>query len=84
MMGFGVSKLLVLILLIVAVWYGWRFLRRFGEVREVLRRAQQAAQAQRSGAAPRLQAEDMVKCRACGTYVAAQGATRCSRPGCPW
>jgi len=30
------------------------------------------------------QIEETVKCRVCGAYVPAQGATSCGQPGCPY
>ena len=32
----------------------------------------------------RIEAEDMVACKICGTYVAANGARSCGRGDCPW
>ena len=31
-----------------------------------------------------IEAEDMVACTICGTYVAAKGARSCGRGDCPW
>jgi uncharacterized protein len=87
MFGFGLSKLIVLILVILGIWYGFKYMGRVEEVRQALRRAREAAErqaAQRGGGRPKIEAEDMVKCRACGTYVPARGASNCGRPDCPW
>jgi uncharacterized protein len=84
MLGVGFGKLLLLIFAILIVWYGYRYVVRVDEIRQKLRRAQEAAAARARGEAPRLDAEDMVKCRICGTYVTAKGATRCGRSDCPW
>ena len=88
MFGIGFSKLVLLVLVILAIWYGFKYAARLEEVRQALRRARAAAErgaAQATGG-PRqkLQAEDMVKCRSCGAYVAAHGAGKCGRPDCPW
>jgi uncharacterized protein len=71
---FGLPKLLVLVGLIALVWYGSRWLRRWQRLK-----ARHAA-AQR----PRLAAEEMRKCPACGVYVAAAGAGDCGRTDCPY
>ncbi|MDB5411407.1 MAG: hypothetical protein JWL84_6319 [Rhodospirillales bacterium] len=85
MLGLSFGKLLVLALLILAIWYGFKYAGRVEQVRQAVKRARAAAAGQqRGGGAQRLQAEDMVKCRACGTYVAAHGAGKCGRTDCPW
>lgn len=85
MLGLSFGKLVLLIIVILVVWYGYKYVARLEQIRQALYRARRAAEAQRQGGAPpRLKAEDMVKCRACGAYVAAEGAGRCSRGDCPW
>jgi hypothetical protein len=85
MLGFGFSKLVVLVILILAVWYGFKYVGRVEEVRQTLKRARDAAQrGSRSGGAAKIEAEDMIKCRACDAYVAARGAAKCGRGDCPW
>jgi uncharacterized protein len=85
MLGFSLGKLIVLIVVILVVWYGYKYVARLEQIRQALHRARRAAEAQqRGGGTPRLKAEDMVKCRACGAYVAAEGAGRCGRGDCPW
>ena len=81
MLGFGFSKLLVLAAIVLAVWYGFKFVGRLDK-----RRKEEAAEARRmaaSGASPK-EAGDMVKCRVCGAYVLARGAMDCGRPDCPY
>jgi formate-dependent phosphoribosylglycinamide formyltransferase (GAR transformylase) len=83
MLGIGFPKLIVLVALILLVWYGFKYVRRLEEVRQALRRAQDAARGGRGGA-KKVVAEDMVKCPSCGAYVAARGATKCGRTDCPY
>jgi hypothetical protein len=80
-LGGGFGKLIVLILVILAVWYGYKYVNRVNEIREALRR--KAAPRPERGGARRIKAEDMTKCRACGAYVA-EGAASCGRPDCPF
>ncbi len=70
---FAFPKLIVIILVIAAVWVGYRWLN--GVARELPRRR---------SASPRAtsKAEDLVPCGLCGAYVAA-GAPGCGRPDCP-
>jgi hypothetical protein len=86
MFGLGFSKLLLLVIVVIAVWYGFKYVGRVEEVRRNLRRARDAAERAQSRARgrARIEAEDMVKCRVCDAYVAASGAARCARSDCPW
>jgi uncharacterized protein len=102
MLGIGLGKLFLLVLLILVIWYGFKFVNRAEQVRQTFQRAARDAaargqprgqtrgqargraqsQAQRGG--PAIKAEDMIKCRACGVYVTASGASNCGRADCPW
>ncbi len=92
---FSLSKLLFLALVIGAVWFGWRWFNRVGEVgRERLREREQRRGGGPFGGgvnprAPNPTAggamtEDMEKCPECGAYVAPRSAVSCGRPGCPY
>lgn len=83
---FDLPDLVFVLLVIGAVWYGWRWLqaqRGLGP-RAGRGRPQQPHQSdpRRAAGPPGVPAEDLVSCRACGSYVAA-GAAECRRPGCP-
>lgn len=87
MFGFSLPKLLFTILVIAAVWYGFKMLARWQERRDGAEGAERTpARRRRRGrrdAAP-ADAEDMVACALCGTYVAASGARSCGRADCPY
>ena len=76
-------KFLVLILLIAAVWYGWRYINRKPP-------AKPSAPAEKARPTPKTIAEDLKPCPVCGTYMVVdpglppeQAATRtCGRPDC--
>jgi hypothetical protein len=90
MFGLSLSKLLVLLIVCGAVWYGLKYLK----VREraLARDAQRAAADRTSRAASGAAAggvgqaaavaEDLSKCPVCATYVA-RGAHGCGRADCP-
>ncbi|MGQ9365565.1 hypothetical protein [Azospirillum sp. ST 5-10] len=88
------SKLLLLVLVVVFAFFGWRWLKRVEAVgRERLReRGERPAPQGRGGAATASArggragetAEDMEKCPECGAYVAPRSAASCGRPGCPY
>jgi hypothetical protein len=82
MLAFSLSKLLLLLLIGAAVWFGFRYVNRADAVRRSLR--EELARRQQPEKASRVEAEDLVSCRACGAYVAARGATHCGRADCPW
>lgn len=68
------GKLLTLIMLAGAVYAAWRWHRR-GEL---------AREAEARAAQPRIPTESMVKCKACGVYVPAEGARNCGYADCPY
>lgn len=74
MFGMSLSKLLVLVLIVVGVWYGYKWLTR-------------GASAKRNGGrrgSGTPQASDLTACPACGTYVP-DGLRECPnhRTDCP-
>jgi len=88
MLGFSLQKLLVLAIILATVWYGFKFVGRLDAARrsrakEALKRAASRA-AGRPAAPEPPAAEDMVRCRVCGTFVPARRATACGRPDCPY
>ena len=85
MLGFSLGKLLVLIAIILVVWYGFKMIGRLDRQRreEVGRSSRGPMRKARKSAEPA--AEDMIKCRVCGTYVSAGPDTRsCGRRDCPY
>lgn len=71
-----IPKLVLLVAAFVVVWYAMRWLNRGPP---------QAAAGPRRGAArpqPRIEAEDLVSCGVCGTYLALN-ARGCGKAGCP-
>lgn len=77
-------KLLLLILLIAAVWYGWRYINRKPQAKPPAAAGPKASPAQKTIA------EDLKPCPICGTYMVVdpgltpeQAAARtCGRPDC--
>ncbi len=74
MFGVGLQKLLLLIAVLTAVWYGFRWIGRLAAERKALQR-----QGRRAGGG----VEDMVKCQLCGDYVPASGVASCVKANCP-
>jgi len=85
-------KILLLIVVIVFAWFGWRWVKRVQAIgREKLAGLDKENAAPGPTTAPpppRPQsgksAEDMEKCAECGAYVAPRLAGPCGRPGCPY
>jgi hypothetical protein len=67
----GLPKLFLIVLVIVAVWYAVRAVNR---MRPQMPPRQTQPRAQ-------IEAEDLVNCRVCGSYVAVS-ARHCGRPDC--
>jgi hypothetical protein len=80
MFGLSFGKFVVLAILILVVWYGFKHVMRTERVRQGPAPKRTAGE---SGSR-RIEAEDMTKCASCGAYVAARGASNCGRPDCPW
>jgi len=78
----GLPKLIVLIGIIVAVWYGFRFLGAVDRARRQAERVAKQAPGQRRTDVANV--EDTLKCRICGAYVPARQPTRCNCSDCPF
>ncbi len=97
MLGFSIQKLLFTVAVVVAVWYGFKWVGRMKQIRDQeakdrLRRDAQsgnkgASGGGASGGAPpdiNSDAEEMVECAVCGAFVAVRGARNCGREDCPY
>ncbi|HTZ76455.1 MAG TPA: hypothetical protein VMC10_01030 [Stellaceae bacterium] len=80
MLGFSLSKLVVLAVIVTGVWYLFRMLGGPPPKKNVPPSAGGEARPQGQR---RIEAEDTVRCTACGTYVTA-GARSCGRSDCPY
>ena len=74
----GLLKLVLMIAVGVAAWFGYRYFKRWqaaGGKLPTVRRAGQTASND---------LEEMVQCRICGTYVTAARPSACGRADCPY
>ncbi len=79
MLGFSLTKLLVLAAAIALVWYGFKWAGRVNRQRtggEVPRDDPAKAELE--------SAEELSKCDVCGTFVPVEGARDCGRAECPY
>ena len=83
MLGFSLTKLVVLAVVVAALWFGFRYMSRVDAIRRSLREELDRRRAP-PGATSAKEVEDLVKCARCGAYVAARNASACGRPDCPW
>jgi len=67
-----VLKIIVLLLIIGAVWYGFKMIG-----------ARNASKQTRDAKTDRIENEDMTACVVCGTYVTSK-PTNCGRERCPY
>jgi len=74
MFGFSIMKLLFTALVVVAVWQGFKWLKRREELQN--RRAETDLGSQSKAAQPDV--EEMVPCPDCGAYIAKGSNHRCT------
>ncbi len=79
MFGFSLTKLLLTVAIIAAIWYGFKYLGRIDRARKRALKGRK----DEPGSAP-TGAESLVKCPVCGTYVAPGGVETCGREDCPY
>jgi hypothetical protein len=92
MFGFSLTKLLFTVAAVLAVWYGFKWVGRMQTQRDAnakaalhaKRRRASAPHAPPPGPAAAMEAEEMIKCPACGDYVSASAAVHCGRKDCPY
>ncbi len=94
MLGFSIQKLLFTVAVVVAVWYGFKWVGRMKQIREKeardrLRRdaGETSGGGSASGGASNssaADAEEMVECTVCGAFVAVRGAKACGQDNCPY
>ena len=75
----GLFKLLLLAVVVVGTWYVSRTTAIGARRRAEERRARTAADKP-----PAVEAEEMVQCRLCGTYLVAARPGACARDDCPY
>jgi len=91
------EKLFLLIGIIAAVWYGFRFMGAVERARARGQRAQQQARGRRpaqpadrgtasgrNAASQMANVEETIRCRVCGAFVPARQPSRCGRGDCPF
>lgn len=88
MFGFSITKLIFTVVVIAAVWYGFKWLDRLGKERrdrlDASARGRGTGGSEGEARRPVEQAAEMKKCRVCGIYVAVDGAGSCGRSDCPY
>ncbi len=80
----GFLKLLFLAGAVAGVWYLFKMLAGPKVPPPEAKPQARGHGADNAARDPAIEAEDMVACKVCGTYVAANGARSCGRADCPW
>jgi uncharacterized protein len=74
----SLSKLLILVAIISAIWFAFRLIGQLDRNRrEAARKEKEQGRVQAS------QVDDMVKCAVCGTFTP-RGSRSCGKAGCPF
>jgi hypothetical protein len=82
---FNIDKILVLAIILVIVWQGFKLVGRLDLARRGARRDAGPTPGRPRAAGGAVQPiEDMVKCPSCGDYVPKGHATACQRASCPY
>ena len=85
MFGFSFAKLIFTVLIVMAIWYGFKWIGRIQELRDANARNQlRRGEKPEKSSPPANNAEDMIKCPACESFVAAKGVSSCGRDDCPY
>ncbi len=84
MFGLSIGKLLPTALVVVVVFYGWKWVGRVQAQRTEALKQAKTRRRNRPTPPPAADAVDMVQCPVCGDYVPARGATSCGRDDCPY
>jgi hypothetical protein len=87
MFGFSITKLLFTLAVVIVAWNGFKWFTRVQENRAVGKFSRGERPAMKQGSAKSdgaVNAEEMVKCSVCETYVSFQSAVSCGINGCPY
>ena len=79
MLGFSLTKIVVLVAIVAAVWFGFKCVGRLEK-----RRKEDLAAFRKPNPADIKGVGEMVKCLKCDAFVAANGAMKCVRSNCPY
>jgi hypothetical protein len=79
----GIPELFIILIVVFAAWHVVKAFNRLGSQTQPPRGAARGPQpTQRPQARPMIEAEDLVNCPGCGTYIAST-ARHCGRANCP-
>jgi uncharacterized protein len=87
MFGFSLQKLLLLLLIVGAVWYGFKFVNRLQQARDSEGKSRSRVRGSKPPASEpsaATEVEDMVRCPTCDAFVAARSTSHCGRSDCPY
>ena len=83
MFGLSPSKLLFTVLIIAAVWYGFKWIGRF-QANQKKQSPNQDGAAKGNTPTSNDGVEDLVACSKCGDYVISDKKSGCGKDGCPY
>ncbi|WP_142847328.1 hypothetical protein [Telmatospirillum sp. J64-1] len=76
-----IQKILLTLLVIGVVWFGWKYISR--QIAAPKSRPRVSGR-EKQGGQSMGEVQEMVKCRACDAYVPKGDALNCGRKDCPW
>lgn len=85
MFGFSLAKLLFTLAAVIVAWNGFKWYTRMQQRRAVGDDGGTTGRkAAPGGAKASIDAEEMIKCPVCETYVSSAAAVSCGREDCPY
>ena len=92
MFGISFGKILILVIAVAAVWYGFKALDRRRRVEEGGRKTGERSMGERlrksmqgkQGDSGPVDIEDTEKCPTCGAFVSVAGIQNCGKKDCPY
>jgi len=84
--GFSIPKLLLLIVLLLVVWYGFKLIEHRTSRRDEIEKAAEAAvrrNVEQRQSKERASSVETAECATCGSFVPRESPTACERSDCP-
>ena len=81
MFGLSITKILFTAIVVFLVWNGFKWYARLQDDRAEKKAGDGDVKSAGNAA---IDAEEMVKCVVCGTFVASNGAASCGKDDCPY
>ena len=83
MLGFSIQKIIFTAIIILIVWYGFKWIGKI-KIKRERERSYLRQDAKAKSKKDINETEDMMECNACGAFVVANATKACGRNDCPY